>query len=337
MNAKKEIVYIKNNIENKVILNKFNTKKIFDELFDQEIDLKEEIDLIHLKNINFPNINSVYCEKDSIYILENCKFEDIKFSRTIELFNGNFHLINLETSRQNITLDLIGTKDVILDFEKENNYKIITGLVFEYCEKIEINSNNSIEDLNLKSKKIKLNGLYNLKGFNLECLKKLQIGEKNKDTTKINLINWGGKIETKKLNLTNCIITNDSNLLPLNITYKELSGENFIIKSKTDIIINNETFSKPKDKDGYITITIKDIIENNLKNTLTQIKEKIESDFNHIPDESEQTLKKQIEDKKLEIKKLQEERKKIEEKYKVVQKKNFTKQLKRKKVNDFYK
>ena len=340
MKTKQVIRYIKNNIEKEIELNIFNKSIINKELLEEttqeeKINIKKELELINFKNINFTGIKEINCKKDSVCILDNCSFTQQKFTRTLTFSNGNFQIINPKTEKTK-TIQLIDTKDVVFDFNDKDEYEITTALMYENCQRIEINSNDSVKNLALKCKQAYLNGIFNVKNFQLECTKNLSIGNQNK-TTIINLLNWGGRIETKKLNLTNCIITNDSNLLPLNITYKELSGENFIIKSKTDIIINDETFSKPKDKDGYITITINNLIENNLKSTLTKIKEKIEEEFNYIPDDAELIIKEQIKTKKIEIKNLQEERKKLEEKYKVVQKKNFTKQLKRKKVNDFYK
>lgn len=343
MKQKQEIVYIKNNIENKVVLNKFNTKKIYKLLFNQELDLKKEINLVHLKNINLKSINNISCEKDSIFILENCKFEDLKYTRILNLYEGSFQIKNLDVFYGNVTLELVNTRDVLLNFDKENNYRIYSGVMFDYCEKIEVNSTNSVGELRLRCKQAILNGNYNINGFYLECMEELKIGEKNKDTTEINLINWGGNIDTNKLNLNNCIIINDNDKFSLNINCKEILGENFIIKSKSNIVFNGKEILKKRDKDGYIIITIDDIMRDNLKSILISIKEKVEKEYKenvdkyYIKEESELLYEKILLEKEKELRMVEKNYKYLYESYETMRRSNLVKQLQKKKIYELCK
>lgn len=353
MKQKQIIRYIKNNTEKEIELNIFNKSIINKELLEattqeEKMNIKKELELINFKNINFTGTKEINCKNDSICILDNCSFTQQKFTRTLTFSNGNFQIINPKTEKTK-TIQLIDTKDVVFDFNDKDEYEIETAIMHESGNKIEINSNDSVKNITLKCKQAHLNGIFNIKNFQLECTKNLSIGNQNK-TTIINLLNWGGRIETKKLNLTNCIITNDSNLLPLNITYKELSGENFIIKSKTDIIINDETFSKPKDKDGYIIITEKELVEENFKDFLKKLSKEIELEAiaeaentipekfgKHLLDQMEKTTK-EIEKQEIILENLRNKYNNQKQKLQSTReehKNKLVKKLKRKSINDF--
>lgn len=331
--SKKTITYIIEGIERKVNLSIFNNSKIQKKLlkrirYDEELNLKDNIEFIKMENIFFDKIEDVKINRDTICILENCYNKNNKTWRNLNFYDGSFEIIN--PNFINKVIELHGTKDAILTFDKEDSYTIKSRPSWNYnVENIEINSNNSITELDIKSKKINIYGYYNLNKLQLFC-KKLIIG-REKELTKINLPSYLNIIETNELILNNTIITNNTNTI-LYIEFNKLIGNNFIIKSKGDILINEGLFSKPRNEQGYFEITMDDIVRKNFINTLKDLKNitnnlvKVKTEIS-IPEKFGEHLLKQMQVKNEQINKLQTEYDLLNQEYEA------KKELKKSKTN----
>lgn len=121
MNKKRDIIndeiiinYVKNGVEKKVILNRFNRKKVMDELFIQKgfifkLDIRREIEYLEMNNFSFPCYDMCFncINSDTVVVFNNCKFR-----HSIEFMDGNWQLIAPYFSEDKIVIRGISVKDV---------------------------------------------------------------------------------------------------------------------------------------------------------------------------------------------------------------------------------
>lgn len=278
--TKETIKYIKNGKERKINLSTFfsflNSKKIKKELlkisrYDTELDFKESIEFIHLENVLLKKVEVLRINRDAICILENCYIKNEKNTRELNLYDGSFEIINPAFFvGKNKVINLSGTKDANLVLNEKDHFFIKGHSSWNHnLENITINSNYAVSGIDINCKKISMYGYYTLEKLQIFS-KKIIIGNE-KELTKINLESYRNIVETDLLILNNTIIINNTNEYMF-IRFSELIGNNFLIKSKGDIYINGNLFPKKRNEQGYIEITMEDVVKYNFINTLRELK-----------------------------------------------------------------
>lgn len=274
--------YIKDGKEVRKKINILNYLKIDIALFKNNIsivnlEIKDDVDFLNFKNFSLTGIDVLSANRESLCILDHCFMNKSKYARSYLRFKeGSFQIINPDFFIKEIELD--ATKDVSMYFEKKDCYEIKSENSYWRgdCENIEIYSNYSVKRLNLNAIQVKLIGLFDLYRFDLFCNKKIIIGN-NEQFTKIKLNNvyYSNRIDAKELILNNCLVINESDEV-LFIDYEKISGNNFLIKSKGEVFINGNLFPKVKNEQGYVEITLEDIIRYNFVSTLAGIQKEVE-------------------------------------------------------------
>lgn len=306
------------------------------DLFDygKKLCINPKIEFIKFQNFDFNKIDEISCEKETICILENCSA--ITPYIIFKLETGNFNIIN-PNFKDNIFFLLDETPNINFNFnsKSKNNFKIVTPINTN-SKIIKIKDNNQIDSICLYVNKVTLEGLMKLEELILPNSKEVIIGNSKNNTEIINFQKL--HINTNYLYLNNCIINHDSKIEEFIISFKELSGKNFIIKSKNDIRINNiiitdkndkaYQYNKNKnyyyiverDKDGHITITEKDLLRLNLISSLKAFQEKINKNIEQnaerlIQETFSPKLADEILEKQFELNKIQAELREMQEEY----------------------
>lgn len=294
MNNKKPVItYIKNGQEKTLKVTSRNSNKIKKEIFSFNdsgiVVLKKNIDFIHFQNINFPlfiNKEDVFRGIESKYhticILENCELKNKLNNKviSIELTSGTFQLINIETNEFKTGINLNSYKEIIIDNTnlKSNNSNLLLDS-FHSFQKLDIKDNNTIKKMYLSGEEIVLSRKFLLNDLSLNSDGIIKLGTDTTNTI-INISSKGKSnivIESNELELNNCNIINDNPDSNIYINYKKIIGNNFIIKSKGNIIINNKVVFKEKNKEGYVVVTIKDLLRLKLNNILSTKLNQIEN------------------------------------------------------------
>ena len=316
---KTTINYIKNEKEVTRKLNILNYLKTYIELFKdnyfpEHLILKDNIDFVNIKNASLTGIEEITSNRESLCILDNCTMKKSKnnYRSALTFDTGSFQIINPEFEIKEIKLE--STKDVSMHFSKEDCYEIRSksncwkGII----KNIEIYSNYSVRNLNLEANKIQLYGLFNLSRLYIDNCEKVIIGSTAQFTKiKLNIPYYSIIITTDELNLTNCLIINESKEW-LRIDCEKLIGNNFLIKSKGDIIINGHIIPKARNEQGYIEITLDDIVKDNFMSTLYGIRRKAE---HSVKNKADNLMPQKFGSHILsEIDKLNDEKSKIEQK-----------------------
>lgn len=119
------------------------------------------------------------------------------------------------------------TQSVKFSSNDENRYELKTD--YHNSGEIEIYSNQSVNKINLNSKKVYLHGIFSVDWFQLACDRKATIGNSENHTTIKSL--WSRPlIAALYLNLNNCTIQNDNESSDISIRFFKLTGKDFIIK-----------------------------------------------------------------------------------------------------------
>lgn len=222
------IFYIKNNksYNYKLPNNNINPEnKIFIKL-GYELYLKDDIELIYIKNGNFSNIN-INLNEEQIIILENCYLDNV------DLINGNIEIINNNHNIYNSSSFAIdNANDVIISLSKDsNNYDIEVINTKNFT----LNSDITLNNLTLNNvEKAHLKNISNGIDY-LDC--KYLIIENSNDLELYYPENEIDKV--KKLTIINSTINNYSKNNFYIKTLEELNLNNSKIFSDTTIFLPN--------------------------------------------------------------------------------------------------
>lgn len=318
---KENIIYIKNGQEIKQTLSPFNKKQIYQEIFEPTSSkthyyVKSDIERIKFINVVL-KMDFLHCKKGTTCILRNCIAKPIK-EASLTLVGNSFQLIN----PSNISIDFVQELEMNYSKLRKNNpIKNIDDkiLINNVANKVSISDNQKIKEIGIEAEQITLEGTFELQHLKLKA-DKITIGGSN-EVTQIIIKEeaWcNRRIEAEVLELNNCIIQNTSENIPLYINTDKILGTNYIIKSKSNIVLkdkvnNQDIVFSTKDKDGYITITKEKVLRRNLLSNLKRVKnivmEQQEKQAEFLAKETEnKNLTSQIEAKEQELEKRSEEK-----------------------------
>ena len=94
------ITYIKNGIEKTIIINRFNQKKVLEQIYEKKYNLvgyyfidykiKDDIEFIHFKNFYFHEVTKIEIPNDTLCILEDCVFQNkVNCHKSLKLIGGS--------------------------------------------------------------------------------------------------------------------------------------------------------------------------------------------------------------------------------------------------------
>ena len=256
MKEKPTITYIKNGQEKTININFWNKSKILNEIFknynqyifiNKELEIKEDIEYVHFKNIKI-DASGIECENENtICILDECTISTTdEITNSFEIFDGYFEFINPK---------FINTLELYSSYVTDLNFILNKQNLKE----------KSIEDLKLSitdAQNISLEGNFNLTELILSG-KTIKLGT---DTSLTNII-ASSEIyirSSDNLEIKRCIIENNSEIYNTEIEYENIEIDNYSsIKSKKRIVKNLESYTK-KDKEEYIILTVKELKRENL-------------------------------------------------------------------------
>lgn len=257
--------------------------------------IKSNVNFIKIKNVWFQSgqLNQLLCSNnDTTCIIEDCDFE--LRSGDFILNDGNLRIKNSDFP-ENTTFRVMASygSKITLHFDsKEKHYEVND---YRGIARLEIKSNQSIDEIYSESELVYLYGTYILSDLNLRYNRVVSIGDKDNYTSLINNSSKIINIQTEHLCLNNCLIQDDNEESYTNIECQELTGDDFIIKSKGRIKINNviitdendKLYQKAKkegagtpyyimkrDEEGYITITKNSLMRVELISSLKAIRER---------------------------------------------------------------
>ena len=272
------VTYIKNGVQETVILNRWNRKKVFDKIFLQkglvyDLYVNGDITYLEMKNVSFSNYKMCFgCINDTVVVFDNCEF---------------CHIVSLKGSAFQLN------HPVFKDEECE-----IRAL---YCDDLDINY------FDLTGKKVSIdikggnnfsfdgNGC-NIHNMNLENVYNVNLKNVNMDINNaeqnfyFNNLNGGSSLIAKNCNLnvyvglvSNLFLKNTSfycgNELGLYLDFDGLAGSDYSFSTIGDKISFNGIEFENNTRDE-LTFTDKDFIygnvycsRNNLIATLKKIRD----------------------------------------------------------------
>lgn len=185
MKKKQTITYIKNGKEYNKTFNPLNNTFILLALFhnaffqDGHFDyyaIKESVSYLHLKNIQFYHDVKIKCPKDTILVLENCKFKE----PNLYVIGGHVQIINpkmpKDYCRNNIYI--ADAKDFSLINNEVSNVPLFVSSISKKIYLENLNGEQRKLYLNLIGDKITLNNITNPKSLTITS-KKTKILESN--------------------------------------------------------------------------------------------------------------------------------------------------------------
>lgn len=322
---KPTITYIKNGVEKTIIINRFNQKKILEEIYERKYNLvgyywidykiKNDIELIHFKNYSFHEVNKIEIPEETICILENCIFQNkVNCHKILKLIGGSFELIDpvLINIKEINEKPANRIEDLSINITKNYNYTdyILKTKIYNNAI-INIKDNNLLEDITNYSQKVTLNGNFDLCNFELLAYKEIIIGNK-KEKTNIKVKDFRPLIKSnEKVNLRNCHIDiNNDGIGNFEIDTPSLEVEQISLTATDEIVINNYVYNK-KETEDKVVVTDSKLASTNLISILKGYRNLLEQ---QIKIQKEEYLKEKFSKEKKDIKNQKEKISELEQK-----------------------
>lgn len=281
MKQKPVVIYIQDNVERKLELTIFQNWQLLEICsinevvsnngisLDNTMKIKENIQLVHFKNVTFEDIDVICCNSNTICILEECSFKmtDTAYAY-LTLKGGEFELINPRFNQYYVvqSTDFIGV-NVLYTKEIENRDAVnfdFSDKKGQYSEFVTIkNQNADMECIETYSQNVSLQNHFEIDSLSLrgECI---TVGD-SKTLTMIKSTDYPYQTEIvadKKLKLINCCIDDRNKQFPLKVMSPQVEVENVMVKTREPLSFMGVTYFA-KDSDEVIVRDI-DISRANL-------------------------------------------------------------------------
>lgn len=351
MKQQPTITYIKNGEENTITLTRWNQRRVLKDVIEMDYrdhlktqiiySINADVELIHFKDVRFPEVWKIESSKETICILENCTFErNYGYMNILSVEGGIFGFINPNLINiEEINTSYTNIQDLsIITLEKKIKEIKVGIYSFNQCGALNIKDNTNTERIDAYAKKISLNGNFSLIDCNLKG-KQIKIGNKQEPTTmKTNI--FEPKIKaTEILELTNCTIDcAREGFGEIYLTAPILKVENATLKAGELIEINKNRYNKKSDE-SEIVITEKELIQADLISILKEyrnlLQDQIEVKKEKLLEGSYRKQKEKVVNLELELKEQQKELTNLKEQLATMQEqrgKSITKSLSKKPI-----
>lgn len=317
MKQQPTITYIKNGKENTITLTRWNQRRVLKDVVEMSYrdrmntqivyNINADVELIHCKDVRFPEVWKIESSKETICILENCTFErNYGYMNSLKVEGGSFEFINPNLINiEEINTSYTNVQDLsIIPLEKKIKEIKVGIYSFNPCGDLYIKDNANTEKIDAYANKISLNGNCSLMDCDLKG-KQIKIGNKQEPTTmKANA--FEPKIKaTEILELTNCIIDcSREDFGEIYIAAPILKVENATLKAGELIEINRSRFKK-KSNESEIVITGKELMQADLISILKEyrnlLQDQIETQKERLLEESHRDQKEKVVNLELEL------------------------------------
>ena len=282
------ITYIKKGKEATKVITRWNDKRILKEIVEMSdyrfyeptashYTIKDDIEFVYFKNINFVDVFLIESPKDAICIFEECMFGSRNIGyESIKLSGGSFQIINPTLINMNeFSASYANIQDLSICAMGNGVEKLNIGRCsLNRCKILEVKDDNHIKKIDAFSEQLILTGNFSLISGDLAA-ENLRIEGKSLDDKTIVVASRLWVYANKDLGLVNCMI-DGSNNLDLFLLASNIQLSNVTLKASERIVVNDYIYQKKAD-DFLVVVDDKKLAQTNLISLLKGYKGLLES------------------------------------------------------------